>query len=182
MTSNTRSNISVPPGLAVRMIRPGDDDPIRAVFAAAQEEVFLSNSASDELRRGVREWVDRVMAADMAQPSRYYSAPRKGFWVAEAEDGGIAATVAIDTTQDPDVAELFRMVVSPSHRRKGLGRVMVQTAEQWTREQGYRKLVLTTTEMHVKAVPLYESMGFVRFHTEDMGFLKAFEFEKLLAV
>ena len=101
MTSNTRSTISLPPGMTVRMIRPADDEPVRAVFAAAQEEVFLGPGASDELRHGVREWVDRVMAADMAQPSRYYSAPGKGFWVAEAEDGGIAATASFGDSKTP---------------------------------------------------------------------------------
>jgi GNAT superfamily N-acetyltransferase len=152
---------------------------VRTLFAAAQEELF-GNAEPPELRTAVKEWVDSVLAGDLARPSHYYSQPRKNFWVAEASDGRIAATVAIDTTDNPDIAELFRMVVSPAHRRKGLGRLMVQTAERWTAQQGYKTLKLYTTSHHLQAVPLYRSMGFVNTHTDDRGFITVLQFEQPL--
>lgn len=57
--------------------------------------------------------------------------------------------------------ELTRLFVSPVHRRAGGGRVLLDAAERWAREQGYGRLFLDTRTDLVEARALYASCGFI---------------------
>jgi GNAT superfamily N-acetyltransferase len=170
-----------PSTVAIRAIKPEDNDKVRAVFLAVQLELLKEHGKSPEIRQMGEQFIDHVMNGDLAVPYDYYSQPRKRLWVAESGDGSVAGIVAIDSTDDPDVAELFRMVVSPAHRRKGVGRLLLQAAEEWSKQQGYRAIKLRTTSIHMMAVQLYVSVGYVLKHSEDLGFIKVLDFEKPLS-
>ena len=178
MSSNT--NIS-PTAVTVRPVRPADNEEVRAVFLAVQLEMLEKHGTSPEFRQMGEQFIEHVMNGDLAVPSEYYLQPRKRLWVAESSDGKIAGMVAIDTTDDPAVAELFRMVVSSEHRRKGAGRLLLKAAEEWSVQQGYRAIKLRTTSIHVMAMSLYTSVGYVLKKTEDHGFINVMEFEKTIA-
>jgi GNAT superfamily N-acetyltransferase len=60
----------------------------------------------------------------------------------------------------PDSAELRRMYVTPSARRRGVGRALVRSAEAFAREAGYRRLRLVSLTHMEEAHRLYESEGF----------------------
>jgi GNAT superfamily N-acetyltransferase len=60
----------------------------------------------------------------------------------------------------PDSAELRRMYVAPSARRRGVGRALVRTAEGFARDAGYRRLRLVSLTHMEEAHRLYESEGF----------------------
>ena len=59
------------------------------------------------------------------------------------------------------VAQLTALVVSPSVRGRGVGRALVQWAEQWALERGAERLVVTTALHRAEAPPFYERLGFV---------------------
>ena len=54
--------------------------------------------------------------------------------------------------------QLGRIVVLPEYRRQGLGTKVVQAAERWARELGYKTATLESRDNKVK---FYESMGYV---------------------
>ena len=52
--------------------------------------------------------------------------------------------------------------VSPSHRRRGIGDLLVNECEEWTRKRGHKKLYLKVDEKNVGGMGLYLGMGYTR--------------------
>ena len=52
---------------------------------------------------------------------------------------------------------LGRVVVLPDYRGRGLGRRVVEEAERWIGELGYRRIVI---DSRIVAVPFYEKLGY----------------------
>ncbi|MDO4328787.1 MAG: GNAT family N-acetyltransferase [Lachnospiraceae bacterium] len=50
-----------------------------------------------------------------------------------------------------------RVVVLPEYQKQGLGRLAMEEAEKWIREQGYQKIVLESRDV---AVGFYEKLGY----------------------
>ena len=59
---------------------------------------------------------------------------------------------------DPERVVLGRIVVLPEYRHQGLGTRVVQEAEAWARELGFRTAIVESRE---NKVPFYENMGYV---------------------
>lgn len=122
-------------------------------------------------------YVRERLRTDMQDiPGNFLSRPDDCFWVAEAEINGraeIIAMVAIVTKVNGGEkrAELFRMIISPSCRRTGLGTRMAQTALDFCKERGVSEVVLETSSTQSPAVALYKKMGFshVCFHSETQS-------------
>ena len=53
---------------------------------------------------------------------------------------------------------LGRVVVLPEYRGRGLGRMVVEEAERWIDELGFREVVIDSRTV---AVPFYEKLGYV---------------------
>ena len=58
------------------------------------------------------------------------------------------------------VAQLTALVVAPEVRGHGVGRALVLRAEQWARERGAERLVVTTALHRAEAPAFYERLGF----------------------
>jgi GNAT superfamily N-acetyltransferase len=58
------------------------------------------------------------------------------------------------------VAQLTALVVPPEMRGCGVGRALVDMAEQWARERGADRLVVTTALHRAEAPTFYERLGF----------------------
>ena len=54
------------------------------------------------------------------------------------------------------------VIVAASHRRRGIGRLLLDTAVAWARGSGIRKLELHVVPWYGPAIRLYERFGFVR--------------------
>ncbi len=59
-----------------------------------------------------------------------------------------------------DAAEVKRMFVSPGHRRRGLGRVVLDHLETTARDAGVAVMILETGDAQPEAMALYESSGY----------------------
>jgi RimJ/RimL family protein N-acetyltransferase len=57
------------------------------------------------------------------------------------------------------VADLGLMVAA-SHRRRGIGRALLEAAAEWARESGVRKLELHVLPHNTAAIALYDDFGF----------------------
>ena len=55
---------------------------------------------------------------------------------------------------------VYYLAVDPEHRRAGLGRVMMATAEQWLRERGVVKLQLMVRAENPVVQAFYERLGY----------------------
>jgi putative acetyltransferase len=80
------------------------------------------------------------------------------------DDGAVVARLSVARDPHPasrHVADLGLMV-AVSHRRRGLGRALLERAVEWARHSGVRKLELHVFPWNKPAIALYESFGFVR--------------------
>ena len=99
------------------------------------------------------EWIERLEAATfgdswgvLGDHERIWTEPPDGFarWMVVPEAGE---------------AELLRIAVDPSARRKGLGRTLLRAAEADLRNLGIRSLHLEVRLSNTAARALYESEG-----------------------
>ena len=102
-----------------------------------------------------------------AEERRYLRALRRyahaAVIVAEAPEG-IVGRLSVSRDSHPashHVADLG-LIVAASHRRRGIGRALLEAAVGWAREAGVRKLELHVFPHNQPAIALYESFGFVR--------------------
>ena len=82
-----------------------------------------------------------------------------------AEDGELVVG-RLSLARDPHpasahVADLGLMVAA-SHRRRGIGRALLDASAQWARASGVRKLELHVLPHNTAAIALYEAFGFRR--------------------
>jgi RimJ/RimL family protein N-acetyltransferase len=85
-------------------------------------------------------------------------------YVAEVDDGEIVARLSLAREPHPSsrhVADLGLMVAE-SHRRRGIGRALLEQAEAWAAAHGVRKIELHVFPWNEPAIALYESFGFER--------------------
>lgn len=108
------------------------------------------------VRTAIREELGRI-------EQYYFSEQGQGFWVAETSR--VIGMVGVERHSE-STAELRRMAVDRSHRRRGIARQLLAVAERFCRDSGYRSLVLSTSELQVPAMSLYESSGFQLLRTE----------------
>ena len=89
--------------------------------------------------------------------------PDAAVFVAD-EDGRIAARLSLSRDPHPSsrhVADLGLMVAE-QHRRRGIGRMLLDEAVAWASVSGIRKLELHVFRWNEPAIGLYESFGFER--------------------
>ena len=104
---------------------------------------------------------DATFEAYVAEPLSAFvlrASPRERIWV-EERNGRLAGCVAIVSAAE-DVAQLRWFLVDPSARGTGLGRRLLADAIAFSRESGYRRIVLWTVAGLAAAQHLYRQAGF----------------------
>jgi RimJ/RimL family protein N-acetyltransferase len=82
-----------------------------------------------------------------------------------AEDGEhIVGRLSLARDPHPASAHVadLGLMVAASHRRRGIGRALLEAAAQWARTSGVRKLELHVLPHNAAAIALYEDFGFRR--------------------
>ena len=136
----------------------------------------------DEVGREPEGW---LIAADgwrgVGEERRYLRAlrrfPHAAVFVAD-EDGRIVGRLSVARDQHPassHVADLGLMVAA-THRRRGIGRGLLEAAVEWAREAGVRKLELHVFPHNEPAIRLYEEFGFEREGYRRGHYLRAGEY------
>ncbi|CAG7653890.1 GNAT family N-acetyltransferase [Paenibacillus allorhizosphaerae] len=159
-------------------------------LADKKSVVSLYRSVTGELQRqGIRQWDwfypnGVVVGSDIR---------RSSLFGVKAEDRVIAAVV-IDDLQSPKYAPLpwsdgegsaaciHRLAVHPQHQGNGLGKRLLQFAEDTVREQGHSSIRLDVYTGNPGAVHMYRRAGYreigeIRFPLRPLPYLC---FEKLL--
>lgn len=81
-----------------------------------------------------------------------------------AMDGDTACGIAgsfLDQN-DPTLAQLISMWTAPTHRQRGVGRLLVNAVLNWAGSRSARILQLMVTSNNETAIRFYERLGFTR--------------------
>ncbi len=82
-------------------------------------------------------------------------------YVAEEEDQIIGCVGIIK--QRGKVARLKKMYITKSYRGIGLAQSLYNKVQTFSRKEGYKKIILSTTPQMKGAISFYERNGFVRY-------------------
>ncbi|KAF8162688.1 acyl-CoA N-acyltransferase [Crassisporium funariophilum] len=134
---------------------------------------YINASLNDDLKDIAQHYeMKPIPRADDKDTVEYAPSGTSCFWVAEAypedfESGPnaeVVGSIALDASTAPDdnsIAELRRMVVSPTQRRRGVAGMLVQTLIDHARNHGIKTVTLTTSSYQPTAVLMYEKFGWV---------------------
>jgi RimJ/RimL family protein N-acetyltransferase len=136
----------------------------RAEPTDAEQLVELGRAVGSE-REG---WLIAVDGwRSVADERRYLKAirryPHAAVYVAE-DEGRIVGRLSLSRDQHPASAHVadLGLMVAVSHRRRGIGRALLETAVMWAREAEITKLELHVFPWNEPAIALYEGFGFER--------------------
>jgi putative acetyltransferase len=147
--------------IAIRPFTERDAVQVRELFITVNR--LLSPPG---LRDVFEAYIERALAEEIGRISAYYSEHGGSFWVA-VKDDKVVGMFGLEATSD-GAMELRRMYVDPLARRQGIGRQMLQSAEDECRRQGVTRLTLSTSEIQRAALALYQEAGY-RLLGEDIA-------------
>ncbi|MCA1818781.1 MAG: GNAT family N-acetyltransferase [Thermoplasmatota archaeon] len=127
----------------VRPLEPGDEAGVAGLFAA-----YLAEFGA---------LIDTDVAGEARALFATYAAPDARLLVATV-DGAVAGCVGWKRVGS--ACEMKRLVVAPSQRGQGLGRVLVEAILADAAEAGFGRMFLVTTEAMAAARALYAKLGF----------------------
>ena len=139
--------------ITVRQFNESDAAEVRALFVRVNRALApadLKDAFERYIELSLREEIDRI--------SEYYRERDGGIWVALI-DMKIVGMFGLERS-GLAAMELRRMYVDPDRRRAGIGRTLLQFAEDQCRANDIRALELSTSETQPEALALYRSSGF----------------------
>ncbi len=77
-----------------------------------------------------------------------------------------AGTCRIRLLKEEGYAKIERVVTVHAYRNRGVGRLAIEAAEAWIREQGYSRIVISSRK---SAVGFYEKLGYTADYGEIEG-------------
>lgn len=149
---------------------PIDIRPLTASDAEIFSALRLAVAADGELPMGCTyaEEAARPMAVFRQQLSSPFGVTFGAF-----SGGELVGTASVLRSADSVVtvhkATLWGVLVAPSHRKRSIGRRLVEAAIRYARLTGVRRLNLTVFLPNDTARGLYESLGFVVFGVEPQA-------------
>ena len=120
--------------------------------------------AAEHGRYYAREWqlpaaFECRVAAELAAIVAKFDPRRDGFWIAHAGET-LAGSITVDGSSEPQWARLRFFILSDAHRGRGIGNALMNTAMDFCRQAGHRRIYLLTFAGLAAARHLYEKFGF----------------------
>ena len=168
---------------AIRRYAESDHAAVRAFFIAVNREL-----APPDLREAFESYIARSLEEEIDRLSAYYAGKQGAFFVAY-EGEALAGMFGLEGL-GAQAAELRRMYVDASFRKRGLARMMLDHAELVCRETGTPVLTLSTSELQQAALAFYRNAGYTLVREETAaaqsnktvgGDIRRYYFEKNLA-
>lgn len=141
------------PAFMLRAHRPGDMGWIAGRHGALYTQEY-----------GLNDKMEAYVAEVVAKFLREFDPAHEHCWIAE-QDGARVGSVFIVQESDT-VARLRMLLVEPKARGLGVGRRLVEECIRFSRQAGYREVVLWTHSILTAARRIYDSLGFAIGETE----------------
>jgi GNAT superfamily N-acetyltransferase len=102
---------------------------------------------------------EALVAGIVADYATHHDPACEAAWIAEV-DGERTGCVFLVSGDEPGVAKLRVLLVTPTARGLGIGTRLVQECLAFARDAGYQQVTLWTNDVLVSARRIYESFGF----------------------
>ena len=105
----------------------------------------------------------REIAYSKAELQYFLTHPKCSCWIAEQPDDKLAGFVIFERANrhGRTTGHIVTLDIDPGERRRGLGTLLMQTAEEQMRQEGAGVLSLEVAENNPAAQQFYRSLGFV---------------------
>jgi GNAT superfamily N-acetyltransferase len=103
---------------------------------------------------------ESLVAGIVASFGEHHDPARERLWIAELDGERVGSIMLVTSPEDSAVAKLRLLLVDPSTRGRGVGKLLVATCTAFAREAGYRKITLWTHDVLVAARGIYARSGF----------------------
>ncbi|MHC4558133.1 MAG: GNAT family N-acetyltransferase [Planctomycetota bacterium] len=90
------------------------------------------------------------------------------FYVLEEKDGSIIGAYGLYPV-GRKTCELRKMYLHSSHRGRGLGKLLLESALSKARQLGFKRITLETASVLKEAIALYKSYGFLEYTPEHLS-------------
>ena len=128
-----------------------------------QAEIAWTRLGRERQREASRQTVEEHVAQQVAKLRQESGFPNEVF-MAKTDDGTPAGFVWVAKTHNDFTgqleASLLNQYVAEPYRGQGLGRRLMETAEEWTRQQGLPRISLSVGVRNRLAQRLYETLGY----------------------
>jgi ribosomal-protein-alanine N-acetyltransferase len=103
------------------------------------------------------------IAYSRAELQYFLTHPNCSCWIAEQADDQLAGFILIERTgrNRRPAGHIVTLDVDPLYRRQGIGRLLMQSADQQLRHEGAAAISLEVAENNTAAQQFYRSLGFV---------------------
>ena len=153
--------------ITIRQFRAEDAEAVRNLFLHAQDdftENYLHNEAD---REGFHEYLDSALTHDLAHIEQsYLQRPGSNFWIAELEGQAVGCVGAY--RRDDEEAEIRRLAVDRTARRRGVASQLLEQAEEFCRDAGYARAIVWTANHMSAAIAFLRHRGY--HELEDHAF------------
>ncbi|MCM3665071.1 GNAT family N-acetyltransferase [Mesobacillus subterraneus] len=140
---------SIPEGFEIRSFRPGTDE---------DAWCMVRNAAFSDLK-GSETAITPEMVAKMPSESDYLDGGMMILFENEKPVGVVRGSD--DEYEDSPIMNIGPLAILPEYQGKGLGRVLLRAAIQFSKEKGYKRCVLCVNADNEQAKALYLQEGFV---------------------
>jgi GNAT superfamily N-acetyltransferase len=135
--------------VTIRTHRPGDIGWIVSRHGAVYADQY-----------GWDERFESLVARISADFIDYYDPKTDRCWIAEKDGERVGSIMLVRDREDSDTAKLRLLLVEPNARGLGLGRRLIQQCIDFSKETGYKRIVLWTQSILESARRLYRAAGF----------------------
>jgi ribosomal protein S18 acetylase RimI-like enzyme len=143
-------------------------------LACAGDHPYLCELFRESILEGLVGDNDTGADIDNLQEGYFSDEGASGFWVAE-HGKVVIGMIGVQKTAD-NAAEVRRLRVRGSYRRRGVGALLMQQAMAFCRQHGYLKVVLDVRIERGPAISLFEKFGFSHTRTRDIDGRKLLDF------
>ncbi|KAK1929851.1 N-acetyltransferase family 8 member 2 [Phytophthora citrophthora] len=166
--------------IVIRQFRSEDLPQVIGLF----KEGMLCYPAQRENPR-LLQFIDDSLKTDLMDISGTYIELSGNYWIATPSDEPTLVVGMVGLEAKPNnEGELRRMSVKSSHRRFGVGRMLLSTLEHWAEENQFEKIWLSTGSIMQKARDFYIRAGYIEtdeyFLPEDRPIYGVVKLEKTL--
>lgn len=125
------------------------------VRRAALDEIDAAREIIDEYCEAVS-----VLVRDDIEQLRHYFDDDSGVWIASSRDEIVGCIVMRPLPAQPHACEVKRLYVRQTYRGMGIADALLNAAETYAVERGYRIAYLDTKDDLHAAIRLYERRGY----------------------